>query len=242
MLQEEYDILATTYDQDVTDMVRLGLFPYEGYDDLLDTIATMIDNQTRLETANILDLGIGTGNLYAKIKPEKFHLTGIDFSRKMLDITQLKHPESLLFIHDYMKGIPDSLRQEHYDFIISTYSIHHQDINELLDFIHYYLQFLNPFGKMILGDVLFLDPQSKQMAHKQYIDSWNENVHYHVYHQLVSKMTERLSLSFMKLSRVSGLIIIENYHECALQFEDNLVKYKSNTMKWKSNSSRKKSE
>ena len=48
-----------------------------------------------------------------------------------------------------------------------------------------------------------------------------------------------LALSFMEINTYTGLLLIENYYESSLHFEESLIKYKTNTMKWKSNHSRK---
>ena len=242
MLQDIYNNIASTYDQDVLEMNRLELFPYDHYDDLLTTISSIISSQDHLETVQILDLGIGTANLYSKVMPERTQVVGLDFSRQMLEIAKLKCPNVTFVCHDFMKGLPEEYKHYRFDFIVSTYAIHDLDTNQLLDTIHYYLQFLNPMGKLILGDNLFLDYESSIRTKEKYLDSWNELSHYHIYNQLVSKINANLSLSYMKLSVSTGLIIIENVHECALQFEENLVQYVSNTMKWKSSPIRKKSE
>lgn len=234
MLKDYYDFLAGRYDQEIAEMDKLSIFPYAGYSELLSEVARYLEEHSKNETLNILDLGIGTGELYTKLMPEQIKLHGVDFSPAMLEIAKLKIPNAHLFEYDFLKGIPEKLEGVRFEYIISTYCVHHLNVDALIDFIHYYLRFLSPLGKIILADVFFLDDLSKKKTRESKMDSWDLSHYYHIYNQLVSKIKDHLEMSFMRVSESSGIIIVENYHECALQYEKNLVKYKSNTTKWKS--------
>lgn len=234
MIKTYYEHHASHYDQHISEMDSLHLFPYDGYGEILDAVATYMDSHHRLSSMKILDLGIGTGELYSHIAPEKIELTGIDFSPKMLEVARLKLPRAKLVEADLLKGMPEDLRQEKYDFIVATYLVHHMSLEVLLDFIHHYLPYLAPFGKMILADTLFFDDIARKKVYEKSIESWDHALHYHVYDQLVSRIHENLALSYLRISESSGVVIIENYHEITLQYEENLVQYKSNTTKWKS--------
>jgi len=234
MLKGYYDLIAPRYDQEISEMDKLSIFPYDGYSNLLTLTAEYIIEHSRSESVKVLDLGVGTAELYTKFIPDRIELSGIDFSKPMLEIAKLKIPDGSFYEYDFLNGLPDGLPENRFDFIVSTYTIHHMSLDALIDLIHHYLRYLTPFGKIVLADVLFLDDISKKQAYEQNLDSWDHDHHYHVYNQLVSKMKNHLSMSFLEVSESSGIIVIENYHEYALQYEDNLVKYKSNTTKWKS--------
>jgi len=234
VLEKYYDKIASRYDQEVSEMDKLSIFPYDGYSNLLSVVANYMEEHSKSESMKILDLGIGTAELYMNIMPERMELSGIDFSKSMLEIAKLKIPESNLYEYDFLKGLPDSLEEKQFDFIVSTYTIRHLNVDALIELIHYYLRYLSPFGKIILADVIFLDDVSKKHAYEDRMETWDHDHHYHVYNQLVSRIKNHLSMSFLQVSETCGIIVIENYHEYALQYEDNLVKYKSNTTKWKS--------
>ncbi len=242
MLKEYYNKFAAIYDQENLDLENSGLFPYANYHQVLDVIAAYMISHNHLEKMNVLDLGVGTAELYTKISPQRVMLTGVDFAKNMLEIAKLKVPHGNFIEADFVNGLSEYLKDSKFDFIVCTFTIEHMNIHQLVDFIHYYLKYLSPFGKIIIGDILFLDDLSKKKMQEAHPESWTEDIHYHVYNQLVSKIKEHLALSFMKVSEASGVIIIENYHELSLQYEDNLVQYKSNTMKWKSTQTRKKRE
>jgi len=242
MLSEYFNRIASSYDQAIQEIDRLKLFPYAGYEEMMDRIAKEIMAQLHLNEYKILDIGIGTGQLYQKIKPELLKLTGVDFSKNMLEIAKLRLPSSTFFLHDFVQGLPKEIQDEKFDFIVSTFCMHHLDIDKYVDMIHYLLNYLTPFGKIYIGDILFLDEESKKRCYKSSSDIWDESEYYHVFNQLLQKVNSQLKLSFMKISFCVGIIIIENYHECTLQFEENLVEYSQNTMKWKSSQARKKRE
>lgn len=242
MLKEYYNLSASSYDSDLLDYEKSGFFPYADYHHLLDSLASYLVSHLHLDQIKVLDLGVGTAELYTKIEPARLTLDGLDFSKNMLEIAKLKVPNGTYYEHDFLQGLPEEIIHEKYDFIVCTFGIQHLELDELIEFIHYYLDKLSPFGKIILGDVLFLDEHDKQLTYEKSIESWRDDLHFHVYNQIVSKIKEHLALSFMKITESSGMIIIENYHELSLQYEENLVKYKSNTMKWKSTKSLKKRE
>ncbi|MDY0374082.1 MAG: class I SAM-dependent methyltransferase, partial [Candidatus Izemoplasmatales bacterium] len=151
---------ASQYDQIVQESDRLNQFPFAGYDEVLTQIADMIRSAKHLSVAEILDLGIGTGQLYQKLSPDKYSLFGIDNSEEMLEIAKLKLPGARLMAHDFLKGMPEGLKKRKFDFIVATYAFHHVNISDFVKLIDYYLGYLSPFGKLLIGDILFTDASS----------------------------------------------------------------------------------
>jgi putative AdoMet-dependent methyltransferase len=231
---------ASQYDQIVQESDRLNQFPFAGYDEVLTQIADMIRSAKHLSVAEILDLGIGTGQLYQKLSPDKYSLFGIDNSEEMLEIAKLKLPGARLMAHDFLKGMPEGLKKRKFDFIVATYAFHHVNISDFVKLIDYYLGYLSPFGKLLIGDILFTDASSREQVHEENLEFWDESEYYHAFSELIELLDGRLALSFLKISFCAGIIVIENYHETTLHFEETLVQYKSNTVKWKSNQTGKK--
>lgn len=241
-MEKLFDKLAEDYDQIAQESDRLQLFPYAGYDEVLTTIANQVLSASHLSDAKILDFGIGTGALYQKIPPEKIHLSGVDVSKKMLELARLRLPEARLLHHDFYKGLPEAFQRDKFDFIVSTYAFHHLDINEFVNMIEYLLKYLVPYGKILVGDIMFANHSEKMICRKKSSEYWDDSEYYHVFSELIELLDGHLALSFMKISYCAGVLIVENYHETALQMEDSLIKYNTNTVKWKSNQSGKKSE
>jgi putative AdoMet-dependent methyltransferase len=225
MYKDLFDRLASTYDQDIAEADTHGEFPFAGYQMILDFIASDIENEPRFGKSRILDLGIGTGNLEAKIKPEKIEVTGIDASAKMLEIAQLKLPSARLFCADFQNGFPEEIKNDKFDIIVSTFAMHHLDLNEWLEFVHYLSHHLTVFGKIYIGDILFVNESEKRICHAENSVSWDETEFYHVYEEIVARMCEHLATSFVKVSFCAGIIIVENYHECTLHKPELLIKY-----------------
>jgi len=224
MMKELFDRLAVTYDLDVIESDKENLFPFAGYVRTLDFIAAEIALRTLPDRAKMLDLGIGTGLLETKLKPESIDLTGIDVSSNMLEIAALRHPGARLFCADFRAGIPVAAAEEKWDVIVATYAMHHLTLNEFIDYIDYLTSRLAPYGKIYVGDILFLDYRERENCRLQNMDSWDETEHYHAYDDIVAKISGRLALSFAKLSFCAGVLIISKYHDCTVPSEDRRAK------------------
>lgn len=225
MLKEMFDRLSKTYDQDVIDCDNRGLFPFAGYQALTDFIAAYVNTRSDNDDIEILDIGIGTGYLSSKLFPERVRISGIDISEKMLETASLRLPQADLYLYDFRLGLPEPLRFKKYDYIISTYAMHHLSIEEFINYLDFLFDRLNPFGKIIIGDIMFLNHKEKEMVRLENIESWDNESHYHVFNQIVERFKKNISLNFYKISFCSGIIMIENYHERTLQGQEILVKY-----------------
>ncbi len=237
-----YDQIANEYDQLVQEDVRHNRFPYAAYNEMQDIIANYIFDNKHITRAKVLDIGIGTGSLYEKIMPEKIDLTGIDISKKMLEIAGLRLPDAKLVAKDILSGMPETIKGEKYDFIIVNYLFKHFDLPMFINAIHYLTEYLSPFGKIFIGDILFLDEARRKTYLQNHPDDLNPNYYYHAYSDIVYHINDNLALSYMELNEYTGIMIIENYYESSLHFKETLIKYKTNTVKWKSSQSRKSRE
>ena len=242
MWKTVFDRLADDYDQIVQETDQANRFPFAGYDEVLNTVAEYIHNSSIEPTVKVLDLGIGTASLYRKLPPERIRLFGCDISEKMIERAKLLVPYAELEVHDFGNGIPEKYRKQKFDFIVSTYAFHHLDTKQFIGMIDHLLPQLEPLGRILIGDVLFQDEIERDRCHERYPEDWDLDEHYHLFSELIELLDGRLAISFLKISFCAGLLVIDNYHETALQREDNLVKYKSNTTKWKSNRAGKSSE
>ncbi len=241
-MKELYDELAREYDQIIQEDIRLNRFPYAAYEEMQDIIANYIYDNRHIDVAEVFDIGIGTASLYDKINPQKLHLTGLDISEKMLEVAKLRFPDASLMQHDILKGIPFQLRNKRFDFIVVNYLFKHFDQTTAIALINQLIDYLAPFGKIFIGDVMFLDHDRKKLYLENHPDDNYSFYHYHTYSSIVKKIDDKLALSFMELNPYTGLLIVEKYYESSLHFEESMIKYKSNTVKWKSNQSQKQRE
>lgn len=241
-MDKYYDMIALDYDQLVEEDVKKDQFPYGGYLELQEIIINEIVDNKHLSQANILDIGIGTASLYEKIAPSKINVTGIDVSKKMLEIAKLKFSNATLIHHDIMEGIPEELHDNKYDYIVINYVLRHFDLDALVSLTNQLVEYLSPFGKIFVGDLMFLSSSDKEQFLSVHPEVLSYRYHFHAFEEIIEKAGEILALSFMEINQYTGILIIEKYYESPLHFEESLLKYKSNTEKWKSSQSRKKRE
>ena len=239
-MNDDYNRIANRYDQFVDSDVHKKSFPYSGYQFIQDIITDeLIQHKERIK---VLDLGCGTGKIYQLIDPAHIDFVGIDISKEMLEQAKKKIPNGRFFCHDILKGLPEEIRGESFDYIVINYLFMHFSFRTCLDLVHLLLKQISKNGKLLIGDLLFINPQARQeffLQHQEYVGL---NLHFHLYSQFVNKMSEQLALSFFEINDYTGLMIIENFNDIPLLFEEPLVKYKSNTRKWKSTRSQKKRE
>jgi putative AdoMet-dependent methyltransferase len=237
-----YDMIAKDYDQLIQDDVSNQSFPYAAYEDIQNIIASYVSENQQLDQAKILDLGIGTASLYERIIPEKYTLTGIDNSNEMLELAKLRFSEVQLYNHDLLKGLPEAIKNEKYDYIIISYVFKHFDLDYVVNMINQLGSYLAPFGKILIGDIMFSDEIKQKLHLDNHPENKNPGYFYHNFQDIVRKTDDIFALSFMEINEYSGILIIDKYYERSLHFEETLVKYKSNTEKWKSSQSQKKRE
>jgi len=236
----DYNAIAKKYDALVLQDVSQKTFPYSGYQVIQDLMTDDLSSQKK--KVHILDLGCGTGKLYEHLNPNSFVLTGIDSSEQMLSIAKSRYPKSTFIHHDLLKGLPSSIQSQTYDYIVINYVFMHFTFKTTLDMIHILLKHLKKMGRIMIADLLFINPICKQeffYTHQGYNDL---DVYFHVYSQYVNKISNQLALSFFEINEYTGMMIIENINDFTLLFEDPLVKYKSNTAKWRSTHPQRKSE
>lgn len=241
-MDKHYDMIANDYDQLVQDDISNQSYPYATYDEIQDIIASYVFESNQVTKAKILDLGIGTASLYERIMSEKYILTGIDNSEKMLEVAKLRLPEAKLYKHDLSKGLPESIRNEKYDYIIISYFFKHFDLEYVVNMINQLGRYLTSFGKILIGDIMFCDEEKQRLFFENNSEKMNPYFFYHNFEDIVKKTDDIFALSFLEVNEFSGVLIIDKYYENTLHFEESLVKYKSNTEKWKSSQSQKKRE
>ncbi len=237
-----YDDLAKDYDAMINKDVENYQFPYSEHYLVHDIIAEYISERNNDNRVKVLDIGIGTASLYEKIIPEKLDLVGIDNCEAMLEIAKLRCPEARLINFNIKKGLPEELKNERFDFIVISYVFMHFDFEFILYFIDLFRKHLAPFGKLLIGDVMFYSQENKEKFLKSDDKYEILGLNYHVYEEILERIDDNYDLSFMEVNVYTGIIIVEKLYESSLQFEDTLVKYKSNTVKWKSSHPGKKSE
>jgi len=129
-------------------------FPFAGYDAVRETVLRECGARPGL---SVLDLGVGTGTLTARLIEAGCRVCGVDLSPKMLEQARERCPDAELVCADLTTEWPPQLDRL-YDRIISTYVFHHFDLplkRELL--VKLVARSLAPGGRILIGDIAFPD-------------------------------------------------------------------------------------
>jgi len=206
MLDEKgFDLWANGYDQSV----KLGeiskRYPFVAYREVLNEVYRLI-KQTNSK-GNILDIGFGTGILTKKLYDDGYLITGIDFSKKMIEIAEKKMPDAKLFQSDFLDGLPPEIMGMNFDFIISTYAIHHLDDKQKIMILKQMLNTLTANGRIIFGDVMTETVRDMAKLKKKDYDIWDEDEYYLVAENVQIWFPE-CTVEFMAKSYCSGVLVI----------------------------------
>ena len=197
-----FDLWANGYDESVGLSDEKYTYPFAGYKDVLNAIYKEVLD---LDCKTVLDIGFGTGTLTRPLYEKGLEIYGQDFSDEMIKIAKEKMPNAKLFVGDFTKGLVNPLRENKYDAIIATYSLHHLTDEEKISFIKSLYSHLNPGGKILIGDVAFESRDDLKACKKKSRDYWDDEEYYFVYEDLKEYFTD---LSFEKYSFCAGVLTI----------------------------------
>lgn len=201
-----FNLWAGDYDASVKEADENNEFPFAGYTKLMTAIYTTIMKGT---AARVLDIGFGTGFLTSKLYDAGNEITGIDFSREMIQIAATRMPNAKLIQWDFALGIPAELLEEKFHFIVSTYALHHLEDRKKADFIQKLLGLLAPNGVILIGDIGFFT-RADLLACQARVghDSWDEDEFYFVFSEIEKSLAAICKLSFHSCSYCAGMIEI----------------------------------
>ncbi len=201
-----FDIWAHDYDKEVHASDEKSTYPFTGYKDLINSIYNEV---MQSKDADILDIGIGTGTLATKLYEQGHSITGLDFSQKMLDICKEKMPEAEFIKYDFHNELPQELKGKKYDFIISTYAIHHIKDTEKASLIMELLTYVKDDGKIIIGDVSFESKEALLKCQSESDESWDSDEHYFIYPHMVKLLQNNIHMHYIPFSYCSGIMVIQ---------------------------------
>lgn len=121
---------------------------HEVFDDY-DTILSRVAGQAQ---GNVLEFGVGTGNLTAKLLEAGHPMVGVEPSKAMRQKAQERFPQLRLFDGDFLQ-FPEF--DQPIETIVSTYAFHHLTDEEKRKAVRMYSEILPTGGKIVFADTVF---------------------------------------------------------------------------------------
>ena len=153
----------------------------------------------------MLDIGFGTGTLTTKLYEHGCSIYGQDFSSRMIELASGKMPGSHLYQEDFTNGLAEPLRDQCYDFIVATYSLHHLSDEQKISFLRTLCNCLKEDGKILNGDVAFENRDKLNQCRQEAGDEWDEEEIYFVADELRSAFP---GISFQQVSHCAGILAL----------------------------------
>ena len=200
--KQGFDLWADNYDQTVQLSEEKNEYPFAGYKVILNNIFNEVMAKM---SATVLDIGIGTGVLAKKLYDNNHQITGVDFSEKMLENTQLKMLNAQLINWDIGEGVPEALPESTYDFIISTYTLHHLTDAQKVQFIKDLSTYLKPNGQILIGDISFETQAHLQACKVKNSSHWDDDEFYFVFDEFTSTISDLFQIDYEQISECGGL-------------------------------------
>jgi putative AdoMet-dependent methyltransferase len=147
---ELFDRWADNYDKTVQGVEEEYRAVFEGYDTILEEVA-------QRATGNILEFGVGTGNLASLLRQKSCKYMGVEPSEKMRKISEEKLSIAL-YDGDFL-SYPKPPWPIHS--IVSTYAFHHLTDEEKSQAAAVYSQLLSQGGKVVFADTIFINDEAK---------------------------------------------------------------------------------
>lgn len=202
-----FDLWANGYDKSVNVSEESNEYPFAGYKDVLNYIYTQVREKNN---ASVLDIGFGTGVLTSRLYNDGYNITGIDFSSKMIDIARQKMPQARLIKWDFTMGLPYEIKNHHFDYIISTYAIHHLSDKEKINFIQLLSPLLTETGKILFGDISFERRDELEKCKEKYNKSWDNEETYLIAEEMLKILKNEYFCEYTKFSHCAGVLTITN--------------------------------
>lgn len=183
-------------------------YPFEGYYDVLGYLQSKVKI---FSDTKILDLGIGTGMLTNEFYKKGAKIYGADFSHGMIEQARNKMPNAKFYYFDFNLGIPKEIEGEKFDYIISSYAIHHIDDASKIALIIDLQEYLNEKGKIIFADVAFETKEKLKICKDTYKDDWDSDEYYMVASELLDTLKATYqNVNYHQISICAGVIEISN--------------------------------
>ena len=203
---KRFDKWVGEYDASIQRSSEKG-YPFEGYYNVLSYVHSLIKES---KEKKILDVGVGTGVLTYELYKKGGQIYGIDFSEKMLELAEQKMPKGKFYCYDFRYGLPKDLDGVKFDYIASSYAMHHLDDEEKVNFILKVKGILKENGKIIIADISFKNHKGMLYCKNISGNKWDNNEIYIVADKMVKRLNESgLIVRYTQVSLCAGVLEIK---------------------------------
>lgn len=206
-MEAHFDAWAATYDADVR--ADPEAFPFAGYDGVLDAMTEVV----RASGARrVLDLGIGTGNLAARVVAAAVpgaELWGVDFSAAMLARAGEKVPGARL-VRAEIDGDLSGWEPPAFGAVVASYVLHEiPDDRKLWLLERLFRERLEPGGVVAIGDIALADEARRDAVRGTPGVRWDASEHYFVANRFLAELGSRgIVGSFRPVSFCAGVFAL----------------------------------
>lgn len=190
-----FDMWADGYDKSVNLSEERDEYPFAGYKEVLNYIYNEVREKPG---AHVLDIGFGTGILTTKLYNSGCVISGVDFSENMIEIAKKKMPDAELMKWDFSKELPEEIKSRRYDFIISTYAIHHLTDRKKINLIKSGFELLNEKGRILIGDVSFETRNHLEECKEKYGEYWDDDEIYFTADEIIDELKHQYFCTYKK--------------------------------------------
>lgn len=148
---ELFNEWANTYEQTVAGEDPEYEAVFESYDVILDKVASAAKG-------NVLEFGVGTGNLTERLLKREHLVIGIEPSSEMRKIAQARFPEIQILDGDFLNYPALSAK---INTVVSTYAFHHLTDVEKDTAVKKFSELLSKGDQIVFADTVFADEKAK---------------------------------------------------------------------------------
>jgi putative AdoMet-dependent methyltransferase len=191
---------SDSYDQTVDGQDIEYKKVFENYHEILKNVADNVKG-------NILEFGVGTGNLTNVLMEQGKHVKGIEPSPKMREKALSKLKGVKVLDGDFIQFPLDE--NEHIDAFVSSYAFHHLTDEEKEKAIAIYADLLSTDGKIVFADTIFRDEEAKNAM----IEKAKENRFFHLAHDLQTEFYTTIPVLTSILEKYGFTVEFTNMNE-----------------------------
>ncbi|WP_350343176.1 class I SAM-dependent methyltransferase [Proteinivorax tanatarense] len=199
-----FDKWSGEYDNSIAE--NSGGYPFEGYYNVLGFVQNLIKSK---QHAKILDLGVGTGLLTYQLYKKGAKIYGADFSKNMLEKAKLKMPKASFYYFDFSKGLPNDLKNLKFDYIVSSYALHHIENDKKVKLLKYLRKQLKPDGKIVIADIGFENKEILDKCRSEVGQEWDDEEFYLAGDEIIDRLAKLgMDVSYTQISFCAGVLEI----------------------------------